>query len=247
MTCPTTRIHPAILAQATATVGNLLDGRFTWGVGTGEALNEHILGDRWPPAPVRREQLVEALDVIRELWSGDTVDHRGEHFCVEDARLFDPPEHEIPIIVSAFGPDAAEVAARVGDGLWTSAAEIGRVVARRRRCGTGVLAGQPVLGRRRRQGRRDRPPDLAEHGGAGPAEPGSPDARLTSNRRPRSSRRRWSPKRHRAGRTPTPIVAKANGLIEAGVDHVYFHQIGPDQEGFCEFWKSELEPVLRAA
>ena len=109
VTCPTTRIHPVILAQATATVANLMPGRFTWGVGTGEALNEHITGVRWPPAPVRLEQLEEAIGLIRRLWTGDVVDHDGRYYCVEDARIYDPPEQAVPIIVSAFGPTAAKV------------------------------------------------------------------------------------------------------------------------------------------
>ena len=105
VTCPTTRIHPVILAQATATVANLMPGRFTWGVGTGEALNEHITGVRWPPAPVRLEQLEEAIGLIRR-----AVDRRrrsttmAQYYCVEDARIYDPPEQAVPIIVSAFGP-----------------------------------------------------------------------------------------------------------------------------------------------
>ena len=124
VTCPIIRIHPGILAHATATVANLFEGRFSWGVGTGEALNEHIFGDRWPPAPSRMAQLEEAIEVIRRLWTGDTVDHEGRYYQVENARLYDPPEHDIPLIVSAFGPVAAELAARIGDGLWTSDAQI---------------------------------------------------------------------------------------------------------------------------
>src|ERR1700761_359283 len=86
VTCPTTRIHPAIIAQAAATASILLDGRFTLGVGTGEALNEHILGDRWPEAAVRREMLEEAVELIRKLWSGGVHSHRGEHYRLGDAR-----------------------------------------------------------------------------------------------------------------------------------------------------------------
>ena len=120
VTCPTTRIHPAILAQATATTANLLPDRFIWGVGTGEALNEHILADRWPPAEIRLEKLEEAVELIRELWKGESVNHRGTYYTVEDARIYDPPPGPIPVIVSAFGPKAASVAARIGDGLWIS-------------------------------------------------------------------------------------------------------------------------------
>ena len=91
VTCPTTRIHPAVLAQATATCASLLEGRFTWGVGTGEAFNEHILGDRWPPADQRFEQLEEAIEIVRRLWTGEQVTYRGRHYCVENARIYDPP------------------------------------------------------------------------------------------------------------------------------------------------------------
>ena len=116
VTCPTTRIHPVILDQATATVANLLPERFTWGVGSGEALNEHIAGVRWPPAPVRLKQLEEAITVVRKLWTGESVDHDGTYYCVEDARIYDPPEHDVPIVVGGVGAAPAPVAARGGDG-----------------------------------------------------------------------------------------------------------------------------------
>ena len=80
VTCPTVRIHPAVIAQAAATSAVLLGGRFALGVGSGEALNEHILGDVWPEADERLEMLEEAVEVIRELWTGKTVSHRGRHY-----------------------------------------------------------------------------------------------------------------------------------------------------------------------
>jgi G6PDH family F420-dependent oxidoreductase len=116
VTCPTTRIHPAIIAQAAATASILLDSRFTLGVGTGEALNEHILGDRWPEAAVRREMLEEAVDVIRKLWDGGVTSHRGRHYRVEHARIYDLPSEPPKILVSGFGPAAVDLAARIGDG-----------------------------------------------------------------------------------------------------------------------------------
>ena len=129
VTCPTVRIHPAVVAQAVATTGCLLGSRFTWGVGTGEALNEHILGDRWPPGAVRLAMLEEAVEVIRKLLVGDSVTHYGEHFTVEDARLFDVPDPLPPILMSAFGPNAVRLAAEIADGLWTvgGAADLGAV------------------------------------------------------------------------------------------------------------------------
>ena len=116
VTCPTMRIHPAVMAQAAATTAVLLEGRFLFGVGSGEALNEHIMGDRWPIADVRLEMLEEAIEVIRKLWSGETVNHAGRHYRVEHARLFTLPEAPPPVLVSGFGPKAVDLAARVGDG-----------------------------------------------------------------------------------------------------------------------------------
>src|SRR5581483_7852587 len=114
VTCPTIRIHPAIIAQAAATSAVLLDGRFQLGLGTGEALNEHILGDRWPDADERLEMLEEAVHVIRMLWNGGFQDHRGRH-----CRVYDLPEVPPPIVVSGFGPKAIDLAARIGDGYCT--------------------------------------------------------------------------------------------------------------------------------
>src|SRR5579863_6053050 len=92
VTCPTVRIHPAIIAQAAATSTVMLDGRFTLGVGSGEALNEHILGDHWPEADERLEMLEEAIEVIRLLWQGGVQDRRGRHYRVEHARIYDLPD-----------------------------------------------------------------------------------------------------------------------------------------------------------
>ena len=112
VTCPIMRIHPVVLAQSAATTGHLLDDRFTWGVGTGEALNEHITGQRWPIAPHRIEMLEEAVDIIRQLWTGEEVTIRGRYFTVENARVYDAPPTPIPIVISAFGSAAAQMAAR---------------------------------------------------------------------------------------------------------------------------------------
>ncbi|MBA2953278.1 TIGR03557 family F420-dependent LLM class oxidoreductase [Nocardioides sp. MAH-18] len=116
VTCPTVRVHPAIVAQAAGTCAELLDGRFTLGVGTGEALNESILGGPWPTLDVRLEMLEEAVGLIRELWTGEVVSHRGRHYTVEHARIYNVPEVPPEIFVSAFGPKAVDVAARIGDG-----------------------------------------------------------------------------------------------------------------------------------
>jgi G6PDH family F420-dependent oxidoreductase len=117
VTCPTTRIHPAVVAQAAATAAVQLGGRFILGVGTGEALNEHVLGDPWPSADERLERLEEALEVMRKLWTGEVVTVRGEHYDIDQARIYTLPDQPVPVYVSAFGPKALDVAARIGDGF----------------------------------------------------------------------------------------------------------------------------------
>ncbi len=120
VTCPTVRIHPAVIAQAAATSAVMLEGRFTLGVGSGEALNEHVLGDAWPTVDVRLEMLEEAVAVIRELWTGEFVNHRGQHYTVDNARIYTRPDAPPPIYVSGFGPKATDLAARIGDGYITT-------------------------------------------------------------------------------------------------------------------------------
>jgi G6PDH family F420-dependent oxidoreductase len=116
VTCPTVRIHPAVIAQAAATSAVLTGGRFRLGIGTGEALNEHIFGDAWPEAEVRLEMLEEAVEIMRGLWKGGNYSHRGKHYTVENARIYTLPDKPVEILVSAFGPKAIEVAARIGEG-----------------------------------------------------------------------------------------------------------------------------------
>lgn len=120
VTCPTVRINPVIIAQAAATCAVMLEGRFTLGVGSGEALNEHILGGPWPSADVRLEMLEEAVELIRELWKGEFVNHRGQHYRVDTARIYTRPDQPPPIYVSGFGPEATDLAARIADGYITT-------------------------------------------------------------------------------------------------------------------------------
>ena len=116
VTCPLMRQHPAIVAQAAATSALLSRGGFTLGVGTGEALNEHIFGDAWPSAEQRLDMLEEAVGVIRELLSGQLVSHAGRHYTVETARIYSVPEEPPPIYMSGFGDKAIKLAARIADG-----------------------------------------------------------------------------------------------------------------------------------
>ena len=139
VTCPTVRIHPAIVAQAAATSAVLLEGRFKLGVGTGEALNEHILGDGWPEADVRLEMLEEAVDVMRGLWEGGQFSHYGPHYAVENARIYTLPDAPPDILVSGFGPKAIELAGRIGDGFCSVAPDKDAVERFRAAGGDGKL------------------------------------------------------------------------------------------------------------
>jgi G6PDH family F420-dependent oxidoreductase len=133
VTCPTIRIHPAIIAQAAATTALMVDD-FFFGIGSGEYLNEHVLGDRWPTADVRLAMLEESVDVMRQLWTGVEVTHHGPHYTVENARLYSVPDAPPPVIVSAFGPKAAKVAAAIGDGMATTSPD-GDVISTYREAG----------------------------------------------------------------------------------------------------------------
>ncbi|RJL32715.1 TIGR03557 family F420-dependent LLM class oxidoreductase [Bailinhaonella thermotolerans] len=142
VTCPTFRYHPAVVAQKAATVGLMSDGRFTLGVGAGERLNEHIVGQGWPSVDVRHEMLAEALEIIRELFAGNYFNYQGQYFTVDSARLYEMPEQGVPIGVAASGPRACDLAIKYGDGL-VSDQPVGEVVARFKANGG---ASKPVYG-----------------------------------------------------------------------------------------------------
>lgn len=246
VTCPTVRIHPAVVAQAAATTSLLLGDRFFLGVGTGEALNEHILGHRWPTPEVRLQMLAEAVDVMRRLWTGETVDHHGDIYTVENARLFDPPEVDIPVIVSAFGQAAAEVAAQIGDGYWGHSPEAELVERYTSAGGTGPRIAQVTI-------------CWAETVDAGRETVHRiwPNAGLSGQLA--QDLPTWthfeqavSPLTvmQTAGSTPCgpdvePVVESVKAFLDAGYDHLYFHQVGPDQEGFFRFWRDQLGPAVR--
>ena len=120
VTCPTMRTHPAVIAQAAATSTVMLDGKFILGIGSGEALNEHILGQAWPTADVRLAMLEESVDVMRKLFTGHTVTHGGPFYTVDTARIYTVPDEPPPIYISGFGPKATELAGRIGDGYITT-------------------------------------------------------------------------------------------------------------------------------
>jgi G6PDH family F420-dependent oxidoreductase len=245
VTCPTVRIHPAVLAQATATTSLLFEGRFFFGVGSGEALNEHILGHRWPPAEIRLAMLEEAVEVIRKLWTGDTVDHRGDFYEVENAKLFDPPEEAIPVIVSAFGPKAVKLAARIGDGYWGHSPEKDIVDSFREEGGSGPRYAQLNLcWAEDASAARKTVHEIWPNGGiTGQLSQDLPTwthfeeaAQMVTEED--------ATKSVPCGPDVEPVLDSVRQYLDAGYDHLYFHQIGPDQDGFFRFWSDELLPAL---
>jgi coenzyme F420-dependent glucose-6-phosphate dehydrogenase len=247
VTCPIMRIHPAILAQATATTSLLFGERFTWGVGTGEALNEHILGDKWPTAPERLAMLEEAIELIRLLWSGEQTSFHGEHFVVENARIYDPPAVDIPIVMSAFGDKAADLAGRVADGLWTVGGPSDAIETWRDAGGSGPVYTQFDI-----CWDDDTSAALAttEHYWRTAGVPGqlSQDLPTPAHFDMATSlvRRDDLAESVSVGADADDLVSKCQEALDAGIDHIYFHQIGPDQEAFCQAWSDDLGERLRA-
>ncbi|MZD06088.1 TIGR03557 family F420-dependent LLM class oxidoreductase [Streptomyces sp. SID5785] len=249
VTCPTVRMHPALNAQAAATSGVLTGNRFRFGVGTGEALNEHILGDVWPDADVRMQMLEEALQIIRELLTGDEVTHRGRHYTVENARLYTVPDQPVPLYVSGFGPKAAALAGRIGDGFVTMTPDE-ELVGQFRRAGGGQ---KPVLGGLKVCWGTDRDQAVKTVHRLWPTQflPGELGQVLPS------------PAHFEQASTLVTEQAVAQGAVcgddagehtralsayvEAGFDEVYVGQIGPDQQGFFDFYRSEVLPALRSS
>src|SRR5215217_2796579 len=241
VTCPTIRIHPAVIAQAAATSAVMLGGRFHLGVGSGEALNEHILGTHWPEADVRLEMLEEAVEVMRTLWAGGQRSHRGRHYTVENARVYDLPEAPPPVLVSGFGPKAVKLAARIGDGFATTSPD------------------------------KESIDLFRSEGGKGPVHAGTKVCFMDSEEKARKTAHRLWPNEALPGELaqilPTPshfeqacelvepdmlvtpvgpdLDAHAQSLQEyadAGVDELFVQQIGPNQDGFFGAWASGILP-----
>jgi coenzyme F420-dependent glucose-6-phosphate dehydrogenase len=246
VTCPTIRTHPAIVAHAAATSSVLMEGRFFLGVGTGENLNEHILGDHWPAPDERIEMLEEAIAVMRQLWEGGYQTHRGKHYTVENARLYTLADEPVQIAVAAAKEQAAELAGRVGDAFVNTAPDSEQIELFDRAGGRG----KPKYGQITVCWAKD------EDEAARTVHEIWPNAALggdltyelplprhfeqaTENVTPEQLKEELT-----VGPDPKRYLASIQEMVEAGYTHVYFHQIGPDQDGFFRFWKDELAPQL---
>jgi len=245
VTCPTTRIHPAIIAQAAATSAVLLDGRFALGLGTGEALNEHILGGRWPEADERLEMLEEAVEVIRTLWQGGMQSHRGTHYRVENARIYDLPDEPVPILISAFGPKSLALAGRIGDGLCTIHPDRDAV-----RDFRSAVPGAPVAGGMKVCWAASEPHARATAHRLWPNEqlPGELAQILPTPRHFEQASALISEEMVAEAVPCGPDLERHYEAIRrfehAGFDELYVQQIGPDQRGFFDVYSKEILPVF---
>jgi G6PDH family F420-dependent oxidoreductase len=245
VTCPTIRTHPAIIAQAAATSQLLLDGRFSFGVGSGEALNEHITGSRWPPADLRLEMLEEAVAVIRELWKGGMVNHHGLHYTVENARIFSLPHRPPPILVSGFGPKAVALAAKIGDGFVNTSPDADALRSFDEQGGQGVkVAAMKVCWDRDEAAARKLAFDLWPTTGV-PGEL-SQELPMPAHFEQASSvvTEDMVASKIVCGPDPERHVEMISRYIDAGYDEVYVSQVGEDQAGYFEFFNRELRPRL---
>lgn len=245
VTCPTVRIHPAIIAQAAATSALLLDGRFALGVGSGEALNEHILGTRWPATDVRLEMLEESVEIMRKLWQGDFVSHYGRHYTVENARIYSRPDQPPPVLVSAFGPKATKLAARIGDGFVTTAPDADAVSSYRSAGGKGpAVACVKVCWGRDEAAARKLAHDLWRTTGVSGELSQELPMPAHFEQASQSVTEEMVADKIACGPDPERHVASLRGYLEAGFDEVYVSQIGEDQAGFLDFYFSEVAPRL---
>jgi G6PDH family F420-dependent oxidoreductase len=244
VTCPTMRIHPAIVAQAAATSAVMLEGRFSLGVGTGEALNEHILGDRWPEADVRLEMLEEAVAVIRQLWSGGKQSHRGRHYTVENARIYDLPPSPPPIVISGFGDRSTDLAARIGDGFCTTAPVAEAVERFRRGGGEGklVAAGTKVCWDESEQRAKATAyrlwPNEELPGELSQVLPTPAHFEQASELVEEEMVARSVP----CGPDLEPHAELIQSFVDAGFDELYIQQIGSHHDRFFELYATELLP-----
>ncbi|NYE47821.1 G6PDH family F420-dependent oxidoreductase [Spinactinospora alkalitolerans] len=248
VTCPTVRYHPAIIAQAAATLALLSGGRFVLGVGSGERLNEHVVGRGFPDSVrVRHEMLREALEIIRLLWRGGYRSYEGRHLRLEDARVFDLPEEPPLIAVAASGEAAARIAAELGDGLFANEAKPEIVRYYHDAGGTGPgYAEVPVAWAADEHTAARAVLDTSRWALTGwkvMSELPNPVnfAAATTTVREEDVRTLFA-----CGPDPDRHIETARQFVDAGFDRLVMQNAGPDSDGFIDFYRRELnEPIRR--
>jgi coenzyme F420-dependent glucose-6-phosphate dehydrogenase len=248
VTCPTVRVHPAIVAQAAATAEAMMPGRFFLGVGTGENLNEHVVGQGWPDTDVRQERLQEAIGIIRRLWEGGLVSHRGPHYTVENARLYTRPPSPPPLFIAVGGAKSARIAAQLGDGMIGTDPDAKMVGAFDEAGGRGKPRYAEVTvcwAQDEAQGRRTAhelwPTSAMQSSLAWelplPSHFEAVAELVTEDAVAEVVTCGPDVERH---------VQAIEKYVRAGYDHVCVHQVGSNQEGFLRFYEREVLPRLGA-
>jgi coenzyme F420-dependent glucose-6-phosphate dehydrogenase len=245
VTCPIMRMHPALVAQAAATAADAMPGRFFLGVGTGECLNEHIIGQHWPAYSIRLEMLKDAIGIIRDLWQGEAVTSQGKHFTVENARIYTLPDELPPIYVAASGPESATVAAELGDGLISTTPDKEMMQA-------FVKAGgnkKPRFGQMTVcwASTEKKAKETAMKYWRTGAVPGSVKVELALPSQLEAAaglvQEDDVAKDVICGPDPQKHIAEIEKFAKAGFDHVYIHQVGPEQEECIRFYQREIFPA----
>jgi len=245
VTCPIMRYHPAIVAQAAATVSLLSNNRFTLGLGSGERLNEHVVGEGWPGIRERHERLAEAIEIIKGLFDGSLTHYRGNYFKLDDARLFDRPDRPPPITIAAGGEAAARLAGRTASGLIATDPQADLVEAFVSTGGSGPRYAEVAMCYAKSE--KDAQQTAHQYFRWAVAGwrimPELPDTEAFA-----AASKHVSPETVAAEISCGPSVdrhLKAIGrYIEAGFDHLILVQIGPEQDAFVDFFERELSPQL---
>ncbi|NRQ38134.1 TIGR03557 family F420-dependent LLM class oxidoreductase [Nonomuraea sp. NN258] len=249
VTCPLMRYHPAVVAQKAATMGVLSEGRFTLGLGSGENLNEHVIGEGWPPVDTRHRMFSEAIQIIRQLFSGDYITYQGEFYDVDSAKLYDLPDERVPIGIAASGGSSAQIAAEFADVLVIND-PMPEVVQQFQAAGG---AGKPIYGQlpiaydTDAERAKQRAHELWRWAGVGGwkvmAElPGPVNFSAAAG----SVRPEDVAQTVPCGPDVDAVVQKVKAFADAGYTHVALVQIGHDQQQpFFDWAQRELLPALR--
>jgi G6PDH family F420-dependent oxidoreductase len=244
VTCPLVRTHPVVIAQAAATCGTMTD--FTLGVGSGEALNEHVTDSRWPPADERLEMLEEAITIIRRMFTGELVTHHGRHYDVDTARLYTLPDRPPAIYMSGFGDKAADLAGRIADGFMCVKPDADLLATFRSAGGAAKptqggfkVCWAPEAAQARKTAHRLWPNDQIPGEAAQllplPRHFGQLSTLVTEETVGQNVP---------CGPDPQTHLEALRAFVDAGYDEVYVNQIGPDQDGFFGFYADQVLPEL---
>ena len=256
VTPPGYRYHPAIIAQAAATMEEMFPGRFYLGLGAGEALNEHIVGEYWPEAPVRLERLMESIEIITKLFSGKKIRHRGTHFTMEAARLYTRPATPPPIYVATSGPIMAYRTGKFTDGLITvgAADEKLKMLVERFETGARDAGKDPATMPKMLQIKVSYAPTreaateaaVRDWPNGGMAFPKG-DIRDPEDFEAMAKLVRPEHFKNRVLISPDPEehVAYIQHFIDLGFGEIYIHNVGRDQEPFLEVYGQKVLPNLK--